>query len=222
MTVVEYGYKRLNSLVTMNRIVRLWDGILHGNIILDNWQKDNLLMSKKLKHEVEDLNFYNNQLRMEVSQLDKSFQELFYRKDIDIYKKLDNGTLSLYNQDSNFGATLELISTGFRLSEKNIPAGYTADFDTSDWQFILDNSFNDLLISSEESIEIIFQAQLKTVSKMKIIMVVIEVLFHVVIIALVTYLIRYFSIVKSDSEAFMLTFFKISVQEAKEIGVLFE
>ena len=163
--VFENGVWRINSLILLAVYSRLWMGVFDGTFTLFNdWAQDNAQMEKEMKLYYNDLYKYNNLLINQVSDLSESDQALFYTKDVRVYaRQNDNSdTLTLIATDTNFNAVERILDHAIKALAVTIPSTSSPNIDDSNLLFIVDNSFNDLLLSSEDTTLLLYSNLLDT------------------------------------------------------------
>jgi len=134
-------------------------------LLMLNWGDDNAIRAntKSFNGMIEA----NRALEISVADLDTSLQEIFYEKNIDIYDMDDNGNHYKIGTDNSFQATKRIYSAGLHFIATWVaihPSEYPTDKAT---RFVLDNSSNDLLIVTENIIEVLKANILDSLSQSK-------------------------------------------------------
>jgi len=153
-SVVEEGAFKLNSLLMIYFYNRLLDSSYKGEFTLyQNVTLDAIQLRHELNIYTEDLYEYNNYLMNRVSDLNEEYQTVFYQKDVRIYETEDN-QLNQVSLDSNFEAITKIISHCVKTLATAIPTSYIMQT-SDDIAFVLDNTLNDLLVSSEYTMDLL-------------------------------------------------------------------
>ena len=147
-TVLYFAYLRNLWIKLGNQETRLWTGVRGGIIdipgIVD--MTTELATTNLAFHRISE---YNKNLETSIGEIDQRIQSLFFQKSVKIYLRDESGELQFMSLDDTFEATKKIINKGFINLQKPIPEEALVDFVDKESRFIFDNSFDDLLISSE-------------------------------------------------------------------------
>ena len=215
MSVVETGYLRSNSLISMNEYARFWLAEIQGVFTIYGWEIDKYWYLENSQSALTDLTKWNNQLSQGVSELDQSFQDVFYRENINVYTRLDNGTLAVSSVNSNFQVVSQMISMMLTMINGDTSAAVISGRDLSPWRFILDNNLNSLLTSTENTARILSEDLIKTLADIRTRINLIYAFLMITIGCFAVLSLWYLLKLKSDSEKFMTMLFRINTQRCK-------
>jgi len=175
----------------------------------------NSLTSETLAYELQvytdDTNNYNTLLIEQVTQIDSSYQKDFYEQNIRMY---ENGTL--IGSYSNFAASNLMINHAIQVLSKQESSNYTST-DTSDLQFIVDNIYDDFLVSCEETISLLttdLNSILSDTDTETLVIFCFVIAINVIFLFIV---LKYFHSVHKESNRFSNLFFRLNLKEAQEV-----
>jgi len=223
VSVVKNGVFRLRSLINVSKYSTMLNGVwVSGLSLFDDWTEDNAYVLTNLGDWVSSLNTYNENFMEQVSQISVEYQYAFFQKNVRMYQRDANDDLVLLAKESNFEAIEQILDKGFRIVNMVIPANSSVATDNTDLRFIIDNAFDDLLVSCENT-ALALAANLRSgldsvQEKMLIIygfLIAMAVLFF---FACVRYLIE----IRSNSKLFMNMFFRLTEDEVGQSKDLLE
>jgi len=223
VSVVKNGVFRLRSLINVSKYSTMLNGVwVSGLSLFDDWTEDNAYVLTNLGDWVSSLNTYNENFMEQVSQISVEYQYAFFQKNVRMYQRDANDDLVLLAKESNFEAIEQILDKGFRIMNMVIPANSSVATDNTDLRFIIDNAFDDLLVSCENT-ALALAANLRSglnsvQEKMLIIygfLIAMAVLFF---FACVRYLIE----IRSNSKLFMNMFFRLTEDEVGQSKDLLE
>jgi len=119
------------------------------------------IASTQLLEVCSDLNDRNNQLRDFVYKLDDKLQKKIYQDEIYVNELDDNNVVVADRTANTFDIITELVSQATSLVTSGVPASY----DNTYLMFILNNTYNDLLLTSAQTVPILVadnEAKLQT------------------------------------------------------------
>ena len=142
--VQKYSTQKLYLIVQMNRKARIINTIERGLAPNNRFTSDDTAASlNDLLTVGNDLSYYNSEIRLSINKIDKSERQRFYGK-IPITDREDPTTTRYLN---SFDTSTEIVNSAFRLNSL-LPGAPT--YDNADLMFIIRNTLNSLLISSED------------------------------------------------------------------------
>ena len=211
--VITGSFFRQNALVYTSYLITIWKGAIEGTFSTGDWIADTQAWRIYLAPALKLLEQYDQELWGLVGDMPLDIQDRFFEKNIPIYESLESQ--NLLSVDSFFEAVQKIIDRETRIVNMQIPFVYTANIDTSNFVFVLDNALNNILISSESLIEFL-REKLKssidnTISNMTI------TLCCVLALALAFFLttVRYLFFIYYDAERFMTLIFRISPSDGE-------
>jgi len=221
--VLGNGGNKLNSLMMVNFYARIYDGVNKGMYTINNNMSEDIAQAKtEVQLYARQLYKYNNLLINDVSTLSTQFQDVFYAENIRVYETQDNNTKVLVSTDTNFEVTTKIIdrAIGVVASETKTMGFFMAP-DTN-LQFILDNTLDDMLVSSETSLDALTEdlnESLDHIHKR------ILATYLLVIAALVCFFgvtVQFVLQMRAHSVRFSSLFFRLENNEAEEIKTLLQ
>jgi len=209
LPVISAASDRENSVMYSYGVTRMWKSRIQDEYSIAGWLYDNAMWKVYLQGVTEFLREQNNYLWDIMTAMPMDTQEKFYEKSIKIYGG-DNEVLAMV---SSYEMIREIIENQIRCENIQIPFNYSADIDTSSFDFVLENSLNSLLISSEELIsemsEELRQSNNSTRTSIK------GTLAGLLVVAFVFLLltVKYFLVIRAEAARFMMLFFRIKEKE---------
>ena len=209
--VIGNGVFRLNAIIYL----ALYARVFYVFLDLRDVQNLKVATSEELASDLEYFTNYANQfnslLLQQVSQIDPEYQKVFYQKDIRMYENS-----SLIGYYSNFEATTLLLGRVTRFLIQQTSSNYTGT-DLTHLEFFLNNTFNDFLVSSETTTALLITNLNDTMHDTDRDTLIIYVFIIASSVVFLAHVLRYFHIVMKDSNRFIEAFFRLSLQDAREI-----
>jgi len=215
--VVTTSHFRQNALIYTNYLVRIWNGALKGDFSTGDWITDSQSWRYYMGPSTDLLRGYNQELWELVTGMPMEIQDRFYEKNIPIYERQTSSLDSkkLISMDSSFEAVQRIVDRETRIVNMDIPFVFSTDIDTSNFDFVLDNSVNDVLIASENLVAFLINELDSSIDSTRTSMgiTLTGVLAAAVIFLCIT--LRYMYVINRDAEKFMTLVFRISTQEGE-------
>lgn len=217
--VLEDTYFRNYWLKLANQETRTW--IIKEVDINANADTQKLLdFAESINLTYTRINEYNQDLRLHLSHVDLDIQNLFYSKKIKVFERNSQNTLKLISIDDSFQTMEKIISLGLdnvgNIAD-NTSIDYVIDYGS---RFLFDNSFNDLLVVSEDIITSVENTLFSNLSDSKNLSTFVLSGTIVLIILFILVSIRSMYQINKDYLKFMKVFFTIPKNEAVRTAFL--
>ena len=215
-TVLYFAYLRNLWIKLGNQETRLWTGVRGGIIdipgIVD--MTTEIATTNLAFHRINE---YNHNLEASIGEIDQRIQSLFFQKNVKIYLRDELGDLQFMSLDNTFEATKKIINKGFVNLQKPIPEEALVDFIDKESRFIFDNSFDDLLVSSEYLISQVELYMAQTFSRSTKILLAILVAILILIAMFLLFWFRYTISITKDFFRFSNGLSTISLRETETV-----
>jgi len=214
--VINAGYFRQYNMISSASVARQWKGALHGNFTID-WEEENRAFQSSLRYYASETTKYNAEFYQLLAKLPPEMQTKFYLKNVEMNDFDEGGNKTLIGIYSTFEAFQMIIEKQSACVSTDIPSNFTPHIDTSNFQFLIDNSLNDLLIQSQKQIDQLISDLKDSTDSTTLSMGLTlgGVLLACLIFGIISF--RYFLQIASETKIFMVMVFRIKPQECKNI-----
>jgi len=221
MPVISAGFLRQYYMISSATQVRAWKGVLDGDFTTGDWTSDNNKWKTNLESDVNEMDKYNTQFYQLLAKLSADIQSNFYEKNVRIYEYNEDGSKTFVSKDATFEAYQWTTEKELGCLAVEIPTS-SGTIDTSSFKFVIDNVLNDLLIESQDQ-TLQFASNLNdstnsTTTKIALTMVAA----FVACLIFMIISIRFLYLIGSQARIFMMTIFRIKLQDCEAVQVVLQ
>jgi len=213
---LQTAYFRMYWVKLANQETRLWSGVRGGTIYIPDIV-DEAVELYTTNFSFHRIKYYNHELYNGIANLTHEFQHYFFEKNIRVLDRDSNNDVVVIEMVNSFQVIEKILSKGFKNVAKEYPSTPLVDYIDSDSRFIFDNSMNDFLEKSKETMDALEVSLIDHINNMQsFILTLLSIVLSISIIFIIFALIFLRSINLSGNR-FKNIFFTFEVDEAIEI-----
>jgi len=216
--VIEGASEIENNVMFSYALVRLWKSRIQNDYSLSGWMYDNEIWRVYLRQVTVQLHKTNNNLWGLMNKMPERVQKKYYEKNVRIYGE----NKELLSVSSTYETVREILDSQIRCANIQLPYNYSANIDTTSFDFVLENSMNDLLISSENLISDLSNELKESGSETKTAIGATLAATLFVAFAFFVVTVRYLFRIRAEARIFMTLVFRIKTKECVTTKLILE
>ena len=158
------------------------------------------------------LSSYNNALRSSITYVEREFRDRFFEK-ILVLGRDSNLNGLLYRESNSFELIAEIVAASYRIAAETVNQNYTQN---PDIQFIINNSFNSLLVKGEELLDIVVASNERSLDSIEELLTVFTIVSALLTVTLLVMFVLFIVKFTKDRQKLMNVFLRLNEEDLEK------